>query len=82
MASVPPSNGKTGNISSSHRSLNKMSMALQADLLDAAVLVVPSINLYGHLTDRIGNIKELPPYFYTWNLSCASIKKGLLAIRI
>ena len=73
---------ETGNISSSHRSLNKMSMALQAELLDAAVLVVPSANLYQHLTDRIGNIRELQPYFYAWSLSCASIKQGLLGIMV
>lgn len=71
---------ETGNISSSHRSLNKMSMALKAELLDAAVLIVPSVNLYKHLTDRIGNIRELQPYFYTWSLGCESINSGLLAI--
>lgn len=73
---------ETGNISSSHRSLNKMSMALKAELLDASVLIVPSVNLYKHLTDRIGNIKELQPYFYTWSLGCESIKCGLLGIMV
>jgi hypothetical protein len=71
---------ETGNISSSHRSLNKMCLALMAGLVDAAVLVVPSIMLNVHLTDRIGNIRELQPYFYFWSAFGQSIKRGLLAI--
>jgi hypothetical protein len=71
---------ETGNISSSHRSLNKMCLALMGGLTDAAVLVVPSKMLYPHLTDRIGNIRELQPYFYFWNGFGTLIEKGLLAV--
>jgi len=71
---------ETGNISSSHRSLNKMCLALMGNLADAAVLVVPSKMLYKHLTDRIGNIRELQPYFYFWNRFGTLIEKGLLAV--
>jgi hypothetical protein len=71
---------ETGNISSSHRSLNKMSLALMGHVADAAVLVVPSRILYVHLTDRIGNIRELQPYFYFWNRFGSLINKGLLAV--
>jgi hypothetical protein len=71
---------ETGNISSSHRSLNKMCLALTGNLVDAAVLVVPSAMLYVHLTDRIGNVRELQPYFYFWNMYAQLVKKGLLAI--
>jgi hypothetical protein len=71
---------ETGNISSSHRSVNKMCMALEAELIDAAVLVVPSWYLYPHLTDRIGNVRELQPYFYFWNGVGKLIKKGVLAV--
>jgi len=71
---------ETGNISSSHRSINKMCMALAGNLLDAAVLIVPSARLYPHLTDRIGNVRELEPYFYGWNLACSGLSRGLLAI--
>jgi hypothetical protein len=71
---------ETGNISSSHRSLNKMCLALTAGLVDAAVLVVPSAMLYVHLTDRIGNVRELQPYFYFWNMFARLLDKGLLAI--
>lgn len=71
---------ETGNISSSHRSLNKMCLALMGGLADAAVLVVPSFYLYPHLTDRIGNIRELQPYFYFWRSVGQLINKGLLAV--
>jgi hypothetical protein len=71
---------ETGNISSSHRSLNKMCLALMGGLVDAAVLIVPSRKLYVHLTDRIGNIHELQPYFYFWNQFGKLIQQGLLAV--
>jgi hypothetical protein len=71
---------ETGNISSSHRSLNKMCLALMGDIADAAVLIVPSIALAPHLTDRIGNIRELQPYFYFWQSLAPRIRKGLLAV--
>lgn len=71
---------ETGNISSSHRSLNKMCLALLGGLTDAAVLIVPSARLYVHLTDRIGNIKELQPYFYFWNSVGKLVERGLLAV--
>jgi len=71
---------ETGNISSSHRSLNKMCLALMGDLADAAVLIVPSTKLYPHLTDRIGNIRELQPYFYFWRMVGTLSKAGLLCV--
>lgn len=71
---------ETGNISSSHRSLNKMCLALLGGLADAGVLVVPSVRLYPHLTDRIGNIRELQPYFYFWKKIGSLAGSGLLAV--
>ncbi|MGD0444565.1 MAG: hypothetical protein ABSA39_11580 [Edaphobacter sp.] len=71
---------ETGNISSSHRSLNKMCLALMGGLVDAAVLIVPSAALRPHLTDRIGNITELQPYFYFWQSVAPRIGKGILAV--
>lgn len=53
---------ETGNVSSSHRSLNKMSLGLLKGVLAAGILVVPSRELYKYLTDRIGNFEELAPY--------------------
>jgi hypothetical protein len=57
---------ETGNISSSHRSMNKLTMLVSCGVISAGVLVVPSRKLYVYLTDRIGNIKELEPYFGLW----------------
>jgi len=71
---------ETGNISSSHRSLNKMCLALMGGVADAAVLIVPSWYLYPHLTDRIGNVRELEPYFYFWSQAGKLVKRGLLAV--
>ena len=75
---------ETGNISSSHRSLNKMCLALMGDLADAGVLIVPSRALYPHLTDRIGNWKELCPYLAFWQAAGNNpmMRKGLLAITV
>lgn len=57
---------ETGNISSSHRALNKLLLALFQRRLKGGVLTVPSANLYRFLTDRVGNITELRPYFPLW----------------
>ena len=68
---------ETGNISSSHRALNKMALGLITKTLIGGVLVVPSRNLYYHLTDRIGNFAEIEPYFPIWkNLNL----EGVLAV--
>ena len=69
---------ETGNISSSHRSLNKLAMLLMDGIIAAGVLVVPSRRLYRFLTDQIGNIGELEPYFRLWSsVPCA---QGILEI--
>ena len=57
---------ETGNISSSHRALNKMVLAIRGAGARVGVLVLPSRALYRHLTDRVGNISELRPYFPLW----------------
>lgn len=57
---------ETGNISSSHRALNKLSIGLMRGSLIGATLVVPSRKLYKWLTDRIGNFQELLPYLDLW----------------
>ncbi|MGH7259847.1 MAG: hypothetical protein ACREI9_04105 [Nitrospiraceae bacterium] len=57
---------ETGNISSSHRALNKMALGLMKEALAAGVLVVPSRELYQYLTDRVGNWSELEPYLDLW----------------
>lgn len=47
---------ETGNVSSSHRAINKMALGLVANKCIAGVLVIPNMNLARYLTDRIGNI--------------------------
>lgn len=69
---------ETGNISSSHRALNKMAVGLLVGKLAGGILVLPSREMYQYLTDRIGNFAEIEPYFPVWkNLS---ICDGLLAV--
>lgn len=73
---------ETGNISSSHRSMNKLAIALATGKIHAGVLIVPSRSLYEHLTDRIGNIGELSGYLSMWKDLEARVERGLLAISI
>lgn len=69
---------ETGNISSSHRALNKMCLGLLTGVLACGILVVPSRELYKYLTDRIGNMDELEPYLDLWrSIPC---KEGVLEI--
>jgi len=69
---------ETGNISSSHRGLNKMAVGLLDGVLSAGILILPSRNMYQYLTDRIGNYSEIEPYFPVWkNLQ---VKDGVLAV--
>lgn len=73
---------ETGNISSSHRSMNKLSIALANGVIDIGVLILPSRSLYEHLTDRIGNISELSGYLAMWEGLKATVERGLLAITV
>lgn len=69
---------ETGNISSSHRAINKLVLSLFTGDLVGGILVVPSAKLKEYLTDRIGNITELRPYFRLW--SNVPILNGALRI--
>ncbi|MDB5972451.1 MAG: hypothetical protein JWQ90_4901 [Hydrocarboniphaga sp.] len=73
---------ETGNISSSHRSLNKLAIALASGKIQVGVLIVPSRQTYVHLTDRIGNIGELSAYLELWESLKVSVPRGLLAISV
>ncbi len=46
---------ETGNISSSHRSLNRLALGLAAGVLTVGIVVLPTRALYEYLTDRVGN---------------------------
>jgi len=69
---------ETGNISSTHRALNKIAIGLIDGVLAGGILILPSREMYKWLTDRVGNYQEIEPYFPIWrNLP---IKEGVLAI--
>ena len=57
---------ETGNISSSHRALNKIALGILEDKLIGGALIVPSRNLYCYLTDRVGSFSEISTYFPMW----------------
>jgi len=69
---------ETGNISSAHRSLNKLALMLHLNSIAAGVLIVPSKALATYLTDRIANYEELRAYFALWK--AVRIRTGLLQI--
>jgi len=69
---------ETGNISSSHRAVNKLLWALFQNVLVGAFLVVPSDRLYPYLTQRVGNVRELRPYLPLWQ--SYSIAQGVFEI--
>lgn len=69
---------ETGNISSSHRAINKMALGIIKNILIGGILIVPTRKMYRYLTDRVGNFKELEPYFPLWR--ALNVKEGLLGI--
>ena len=69
---------ETGNISSSHRAVNKMMLGMLERVLVGGILILPSRNMYNYLTDRVGNFQELRPYFSIWKQF--NLKEGYLAI--
>lgn len=69
---------ETGNISSSHRALNKIALGIIKKILIGGILIVPSREMYHYLTDRVGNFRELEPYFPLWRAIKA--EEGLLAV--
>lgn len=69
---------ETGNISSTHRSLNKMALGIKRKILKGGILVLPTRRLYFYLTDRVGNFEEIEPYFDLWRaIPC---EDGILAV--
>lgn len=83
-----PANGQigleweTGNISSSHRSLNRLALGILHQKLAGGILLLPSRKMYHYLTDRIGNYEELEPYFPIWQLigESSQISSGYLSV--
>lgn len=71
---------ETGNISSSHRAINKIALALQYDILCGAFLILPAKELAFHLTDRVGNFEELEPYFPLFSNYCKNYPLDIISI--
>lgn len=69
---------ETGNVSSCHRSVNKLVLGLHQGVISAGVMIVASRDLYRYLTDRIGNFAELQPYFPLW--AAVPCEEGVLEI--
>lgn len=69
---------ETGNISSSHRALNKIALGIIKGVLVGGMLIVPTREMYRYLTDRVGNFKELEPYFPLWR--ALKVDEGFLAV--
>jgi hypothetical protein len=69
---------ETGNISSSHRALNKIALGIIQKQLIAGFLIIPMRSLSKYLTDRVGNYEELSPYFPLYpNLK---ISEGVMSV--
>jgi hypothetical protein len=71
---------ETGNISSSHRAINKIVTGIINKVLIGGVLILPSRGMYDYLTDRVGNFRELSPYFDVWSKANYDIEIGYLAV--
>lgn len=57
---------ETGNISSTHRAVNRILSTILRGKASGGVVILPSKEMYPHLTDRIGNAREVAPYFDLW----------------
>ncbi|HYA42789.1 MAG TPA: hypothetical protein VEF34_15905 [Syntrophobacteraceae bacterium] len=69
---------ETGNVSSSHRALNKMALGILKGIFVGGALVLPTRLMYRYLTDRIGNFPEIEPYFPLWR--ALQVEEGLLVV--
>lgn len=72
---------ETGNISSSHRALNRFVLQHIKGECIGGVLVLPTRKLYAYLTDRVGNFEELQTYFPVWE-QIAWDRGGLVVIAV
>lgn len=70
---------ETGNISSSHRSINKI-LATLGNYIVGAYLILPDKELAKYLTDRIGNYQELMPYFEHFRKCCPDFPFDIISV--
>lgn len=57
---------ETGNVSSTHRAINRIALGILEERVSGGVVVLPSAALAPFLTDRIGNFPEVRPYLPLW----------------
>jgi hypothetical protein len=69
---------ETGNISSSHRALNKLTLGMMREVIIGGILILPTRAMYRYLTDRVGNYSEIQTYFALWE--ALPVKEGYLAV--
>lgn len=58
---------ETGNVSSTHRAVNKLLDGITRRSLTGGILALPVRETQRYLTDRIGNFEEIAPYFELWS---------------
>jgi len=71
---------ETGNVASSHRSINRLLLGILQQEIIGGVLVVSSKALGYYLTDRIGTFEELRPYLPLWSLVLSLVPVATIAI--
>ena len=69
---------ETGNISSSHRSLNRMVLGMLHGNVAAGFLIIPTRSIARYLTGRVGNVEELSPYFEVYRK--IMVERGVLKV--
>ncbi len=73
---------ETGNISSSHRALNKLVLGISYEVVSGGILVLPVRSLGRYLTDRIGTFEEIEPYLDLWKMAIDGSAVSTAALRI
>lgn len=58
---------ETGNISSTHRALNRLKLAQVTEDCIGGILILPTKSMAKYLTDRIGNFEEIEQYLTLYN---------------
>ncbi|MDN3580943.1 hypothetical protein [Mucilaginibacter flavus] len=69
---------ETGNISSSHRALNKIALGIIQKQIIGGILILPTRKFGKYLTDRVGNYQEIAPYFPMYTQ--LSIAEGVIGV--
>lgn len=69
---------ETGNISSSHRALNKIGVGILQKEIIGGILILPTKQFGKFLTDRVGNYEEIAPYFILYQ--SINILEGVIAV--